>query len=87
MHSSSVCFVLILTPLTWKLSWDPPTVTLIQFSSTADDIVWVLFAIWLRRGPASWLRMLLDSLGSFSLRRRLVLRGSLMIRVQANDFF
>ena len=37
---SSVHFILVLRLLSWKLRWDQPVVTLIQFSSTAGVTTW-----------------------------------------------
>ena len=64
-----------------------PVVTLIQFSSTADHVTWVSFAIWLKLDPSGLLKMLLSTLVSFLLPGRLVLSGSLLMRVQAMDIF
>ena len=61
MRMSSVCFVLFLRLLlTLNHGWDRPVATLIQFSRTAGDIMWVSFAIWLMLAPSGLLRLLLS---------------------------
>ena len=78
MPTSSVCLVLFLRLLIWKPDWDRPAVTLIQFSSTAGYVGFVRDLV-----KAGSVDFVLNTLGSFSLPRRLVLRGSLLMRVQA----
>ena len=88
IRTSSVCFVLFLRLRTWRHDWDWPAVTLTQFSSTAGVTAWVLSMTLLRLVPSGLLKRLLKNmLSSFLSPRRLVLRGSSLMRVQATDIF
>ena len=54
---------------------------------TVGDPTWVSSAIWLRLVPSGLLEMLLNTLVSFSLPRKLGLNGSLLMFVPATDMF
>ena len=88
MRTSSVCFVLFLRLLTWKLGWDQPVVALIRFSSTAGwrHYVGIIRGL-VKAGSVGFVEAVVEHVGLFFVAKKAGAKRFIIVRVQANDIF